>query len=210
MERFAQVPVPKTPIVASRDLPAWLSPRLLSLGEIRAVAAVDDAHLRRLRPAGVLVPIVDRPEAPSVLLTLRSQSLTKHAGQIAFPGGRTDADDADIVATALRETREETGIDGAFITPVGGLEPVESVTGFLMFPVVAIVREGFTAVANPGEVDAIFEVPLAVVTDPANQIAKSGTFAGVARDYYSIAFGAYDIWGATARILVNLGRRLAG
>ena len=189
-------------------LAAWLTPRLLSLDATRTAPVTREAEPRRLRPAGVLVAIVDRPGAPSVLLTLRSQSLTKHAGQIAFPGGRADPEDADIVATALRETWEETGIDASFITPVGGLEPVESITGFLMFPVVAVVREGFSAVANPGEVDAIFEVPLAFVTDPANQVLKSGTFAGVARDYYSIDFADRDIWGATARILVNLGHRL--
>lgn len=192
----------------TRDLQTWLAPRLLPLDDSRAAPLTRDAAPRGLRPAGVLVPVVDRPGAPSVLLTLRAKSLTKHAGQIAFPGGRADPGDADIVATALRETREETGIDGGFITPIGGLEPVESVTGFLMFPVVALVREGFTPVANPGEVDAIFEVPFDFVTDAANQIRKSGTFAGVAREYYSIAFEDYDIWGATARILVNLSRRL--
>jgi 8-oxo-dGTP pyrophosphatase MutT (NUDIX family) len=183
-----------------------LSERLVPLSQMRQ--APDAAS--RPRSAGVLVPIVDRPAGPSLLLTLRSQSLKRHAGQIAFPGGRVDPGDADLVETALRETREETGIDGAFITPLGGLEPIESITGFLMFPTVAWVREGFEAVANPGEVDAIFEVPFVFVMDTANHVRKSGTFAGAARDYYSITYGDYDIWGATARILVNLSRRLHG
>ncbi len=164
----------------------------------------------RLQPAGVLVPIVARADAPSILLTVRSQTLAKHAGQIAFPGGRVDPGDADVVATALRETWEETGIDRAFITPVGALAPVESVTGFLMFPVVAVVHEGFAAAPNPGEVASIFEAPLAFVTDAANQIRKTDTFAGRQRDYYSIPYDTHDIWGATARILVDLGRRLWG
>jgi len=181
-----------------------LSARLLPLDMMRQAP---DA-MSRMRAAGVLVPIVDRAEGPTLLLTLRSQSLSKHAGQIAFPGGRVDPGDADVVETALRETREETGIGAEFITPLGGLEPTESVTGFLMFPVVARVREGFTPIANPGEVEAIFEVPFAFVMDAVNHVRKSGTFAGVARDYYSIAYGDYDIWGATARILVNLSRRL--
>jgi 8-oxo-dGTP pyrophosphatase MutT (NUDIX family) len=191
------------------DDPTWnhrLAERLVPLDEMRQ--APDEAS--RLRAAGVLVPVVERPEGPTLLLTLRSQLLSKHAGQIAFPGGRVDPGDADVVETALRETREETGIDAAFVTPLGGLEPIESITGFLMFPTVARVREGFSVIANPGEVDAIFEVPFAFVMDATNHVRKSGTFAGVSRDYYSIAYGEYDIWGATARILVDLSRRLHG
>ncbi len=187
---------------ARPDLEAWLSSRLLPLP--RAGIAVEP----RLRPAGVLVPIVARPDAPSVLLTVRSKTLSKHAGQIAFPGGQVEPGDADVVATALRETWEETGIGHEFITPVGALEPVESVTGFQMFPIVAVVREGFTTATNPSEVEAMFEVPLAFVTDDKNQIRKTGTFGGLPRDYYSIPFDSYDIWGATARILVDLGLRL--
>ena len=185
---------------------ARLSEHLLPLSHMRSAPDIQGAS--RARTAGVLVPIVERPAGPMLLLTLRAKSLSQHAGQIAFPGGRVDPGDADVVETALRETREETGIDRSFITPLGGLDAVESVTEFLMFPVVARVREGFATVANPAEVEAIFEVPFAFVMDTANHVRKSGTFAGVARDYYSITYGDYDIWGATARILVNLSRRL--
>ncbi len=196
---------PASPILTGLSRPAladWLAGRLLPLPAGRADVA------SRLRPAAVLVPIVARPDAPTVLLTVRAKTLSKHAGQIAFPGGQVDPDDADVVATALRETWEETGIGHDLITPVGALPPVESVTGFLMHPIVGIVDEGFTAMPSPGEVASIFEVPLAFVTDATNQIQKSGTFAGRARDYYSIPFDTYDIWGATARILVDLGRHL--
>ena len=190
-----------------QNLEDWLASRLLPLPQ----AGVAIATLApRLRPASVLVPIVARADAPTVLLTVRSKTLSKHAGQIAFPGGQVDPGDADVVATALRETWEETGITREFITPVGTLEPVESITGFLMFPIVAVVDGRFTATPSPSEVASIFEVPLAFVTDATNQIRKSGTFAGRSRDYYSIPYDAYDIWGATARILVDLGRRLWG
>jgi 8-oxo-dGTP pyrophosphatase MutT (NUDIX family) len=158
--------------------------------------------------AAVLVPVIDRPAGPSLLLTQRSGELRQHAGQIAFPGGRVDPEDADIVAAALRETWEETGISAEFVTPLGGIEPVESVTGYLIFPVIGRVREGFTPLPNTREVDAIFEVPLDFVLDPTNQVFKSASFAGKVREFYSIVYGPHDIWGATARILVNLTGRL--
>ena len=195
---------PAIPAFALPDLidPAgWLRSRLLPLD---AVPEPDT----RLRPAAVLVPIVERPQGLTILLTLRATSLSKHAGQVAFPGGRVDAEDADRVATALRETEEETGIDRGFVTPLGAIEPVESITGFEMFPIVALVREGFTATANPGEVDAIFEVPFAFLMDADNHRHEQATIKGTVRSYYRIPYDGYDIWGATARILVNLSRRL--
>lgn len=194
----------------TEDLNSRLAGRLLRLDNADAELSARDVQALSLRTAGVLVPIVNRPGSPTVLLTLRSQTLTHHAGQIAFPGGRAEPADVDIVATALRETCEETGIDATFITPVGRLEPVESITRFLMIPVVAVVEPGFVPRPNPGEVAAIFEVPLSFVIDPVNHARKSGIFAGVQREFYSLTYGDYDIWGATARILVNLAQRING
>ncbi len=192
------------------DLASWLSPHLISLSQLPGPLQIDRANPRHLRTAGVLVPIVDRPAGPTVLLTLRSPALRAHAGQISFPGGGIEVNDRNVVETALRETREETGIDASFITPIGGVEPVESATGFLLFPTVAVLREGFSTIANPGEVDTIFEVPFAFLMDRTNHVHKSMTIAGATRDFYSIVYGPYDIWGATARVLVNLSQRLSG
>lgn len=189
-------------------LETWLTPKLLPLADLRTCDFMSTWNPRNLPAAGVMIPIVDRATGPTLLFTIRSKTLSKHAGQISFPGGRVDDRDADIVATALRECWEETGITADFVMPIGGVEPVESITGFLMVPTVAIIREGFTALANPGEVDTIFEVPFTFVTDPANHTIKSGTISGATREFYSIVWKQYDIWGATARILVNLSQHL--
>jgi 8-oxo-dGTP pyrophosphatase MutT (NUDIX family) len=198
----------KLTVPEPHDLKAHLQAHLVPLPRIKSAIFMSACNPLGLRAAGVLVPIINRTDGRTVLLTLRSQTLSTHAGQISFPGGSVDPDDADVVETALRETWEETGIDASFVAPLGGIEPVESVTGFLLFPVVAILRPDFTAIANPGEVDAIFEVPLAFVMDEANHVHKTMSINGVERDYFSIVYGPYDIWGATARILVNLSRQI--
>ena len=185
------------------DPRTWLAERLPAPD---AVLPGDEVEPQR--PAAVLIPVVARPDGATILLTVRSSGLKRHAGQISFPGGRVDAGDASLVAAALRETEEETGITPNFITPVGRLEATESITGFLMFPIVGVVREGFMPRANPGEVDEIFEVPFAFVMDPGNHREETAMIAGQERRYWRIPFGRYDIWGATARILVNLSLRL--
>jgi len=163
-----------------------------------------------LRPAAVLVPIVDRPGGLTVLLTRRSPNLSSHAGQVAFPGGRIDDGDDGPVGAALRETEEETGIPGDFITPVGLLDPYETGSGFVIVPVVAVLREGCSPQANPDEVDEIFEVPLAFLMDTANHQRHSAVWQGRERRYYAMPFDGHNIWGATAGMIVNLRERLGG
>ena len=193
-----------TLIPPGTDPRTWLAERLPAPDSV-----LPGDEIQPQRPAAVLIPIVDRAGGATVLLTVRSAGLKRHAGQISFPGGRVDPSDAGMTAAALRETHEETGITPDFVTPVGRLEAVESITGFLMFPIVGVVREGFTPRANPGEVDEIFEAPLAFLMDPANRREETMEIAGRTRSFWRIPFGRYDIWGATARILVNLSLRLA-
>lgn len=161
-----------------------------------------------LRPAAVQVPIVDRPGGLTVLLTRRSPNLSSHAGQVAFPGGRIDEGDDGPVGAALRETEEETGIAPSFVTPVGLLDPYQTGTGFVIVPVVGVLREGCTPRANPGEVDEIFEVPLAFLMDTANHQRHSGVWQGRERRYYAMPYESHNIWGATAGMIVNLRERL--
>jgi 8-oxo-dGTP pyrophosphatase MutT (NUDIX family) len=159
------------------------------------------------RAAAVLVPVIDRDE-PTVLLTVRSAGLSSHAGQIAFPGGRVDPSDVSIVDAALRETWEETGITGEYITPLGLLDAFETGTNFRIHPVVGMVRPGFTATPNPGEVSEMFEAPLDYLMDVANHEIGTGEWNGEARRFHAIRFHEYFIWGATAAILVGLYERL--
>lgn len=153
---------------------------------------------RRLRPAGVLVGITG---AGRVILTQRSSVLKQHPGQIAFPGGKQDANDADVTAAALREAHEEIGLDSGAVEVLGHLPPHETVTGYIVTPVVARIPVPFHPVPEAGEVAEVFDVPLAHVLNPAHYRIEQRLWRGTARRYYTVPFGPYYIWGATARML---------
>jgi 8-oxo-dGTP pyrophosphatase MutT (NUDIX family) len=157
-----------------------------------------------LRAAAVLVPLVDRAEGMGVLLTLRNASLPHHAGQISFPGGRIEAGDASAAETALRETEEEIGLPRESIEIIGRLDDYITGTGFLVAPIVGLVRPPYTLAPDPAEVEGVFEVPLAHFLDPANHRRESRMFNGVERRFYAMPYGDKYIWGATAAMLMNL------
>lgn len=164
---------------------------------------------RRLRPASVLVPISMAGPEPTLILTKRSSRLKHHPGQIAFPGGKVDDGDRDIVDTALREAEEEIGLRRELPRILGALPEHETVTGFTVTPVVAVLNEGFKAVPEPGEVEEVFEVPLSHVLAPENYIVESRLWRNMRRHYYTVPYGPYYIWGATARMLRVLAARLS-
>lgn len=164
---------------------------------------------RVLRPAAVLVGVSQGPRGPEVLLTKRSSALKHHPGQIAFPGGRRDDTDADLSETALREAREEVGLPTGIVQVLGALPAHETVTGFQVSPIVAMIHEPFDPVPEPGEVDEVFRVPLAHVTDAPSFHIQSRRWRGQRRHYYTVPYGPYYIWGATARILRGLADRMA-
>ncbi|ETX29628.1 CoA pyrophosphatase [Roseivivax isoporae] len=163
---------------------------------------------RKLRPAGVLVPLLEDGDTVRLILTKRSSRLKHHPGQIAFPGGKQDEGDPDVTAAALREAEEEIGLSRADVRVLGHLPAHETVTGFLMTPVIGVVAPGFVAVPEPGEVDEVFTVPFAHVTDPARFAVEGRRWRGSRRHYYTVPYGPYYIWGATARVLRALAARL--
>ncbi len=159
---------------------------------------------RKLRAAGVLVPVLCGGGAPRVILTKRSSALKHHPGQVAFPGGKQDAGDPDITATALREAQEEIGLDPANVETLGFLPRHETVTGFDVTPVLARISVPFTPVPEAGEVEEVFEVPLAHLLELGRFRVEKRRWRGDWRRYYAVPFGPYYIWGATARILRNM------
>jgi len=159
----------------------------------------------RLVAAAVLVPLVVRPQGLQVLLTQRTAHLHDHAGQIAFPGGRAEAGDADIVDTALRETEEETGVAREHVDVLGTLPDYLTSSGFRVTPVIGLTVPEFTLAHDPFEVAEIFEVPLSFLMDPHNHRMHSARMVdGMPRRYYSMPFEERFIWGATAGMLRNL------
>lgn len=162
-----------------------------------------------LRAAGVLIALMRGRGGTRVVLTKRSSALKHHPGQIAFPGGAVDPDDADVVQAAQREAWEEIGLEPDNTEVLGRLPPHQTVTGFQVTPVIAFVRDHFTPKPEPGEVDEVFSVPLSHVTDIHQFQIQSRIWAGQRRYYYTVPYGPYYIWGATARIFRALGEGMS-
>ncbi|KAA3649426.1 MAG: CoA pyrophosphatase [Proteobacteria bacterium] len=168
----------------------------------------DDAAPERLRPAAVLVPLIDRSDGLTVLLTRRTDHLHHHPGQVSFPGGRVEAGDRSPEMTALRETHEEIGLHPERVELLGSLADYHTGTGFRVTPVVGLVQPPFELTPDTFEVAEIFEVPLGFLIDPANRRQERLLIDGRERTYYAMPWQHYHIWGATAGMLVMLSRFL--
>jgi 8-oxo-dGTP pyrophosphatase MutT (NUDIX family) len=161
-----------------------------------------------LRPAAVLVPLIDRSDGMTVLLTQRTAHLSAHAGQISFPGGRIEEQDTDAVAAALRETEEEVGLPRELVSVIGQLDTYITGTGFEITPIVGIVTPSYTLTIDPYEVAEAFEVPLAYILDKRNHNRQKRESAGRTRVFFVLPYEGRNIWGATAGMLVNLAEVL--
>lgn len=166
-------------------------------------------HLRErltagLKPAGILIPIIEHDHRPSVLLTRRAAALRIHAGQVSFPGGRMEPGDRDIEHTALREAHEEVGLEPGAVDIAGYLAPTPTITGYAVTPVVGLLQPGIALTLDRGEVEHAFEVPLAFLLDVANQRAGVREYRGRQVPIVEFVFGRERIWGATANILLGL------
>jgi 8-oxo-dGTP pyrophosphatase MutT (NUDIX family) len=180
---------------------------------LAGLTAEQTEEIRKLLPkefarAAVLVPIVDRPEGMTVLLTQRASHLKNHPGQISFPGGRMEESDATPWEAALRETEEEIGLARDFVSLAGYLGNHIVITGYLVTPAVAFVRPGFDLRLDVTEVDEVFEVPLEFVLDPANHVPRERHFGGHTFRAHDIPYQGRNIWGATAGMLMSLYRLL--
>ncbi|WP_421857536.1 CoA pyrophosphatase [Oricola sp.] len=161
-----------------------------------------------VKEAAVLIPIIDRPDGPSVLLTQRTEHLRTHSGQIAFPGGRIDPEDGTAEFAAIRECEEETGIGRDHVEIVGRLPDYIAGSGFRIAPFLSVLRPGYNLVPNPDEVEAVFDVPLAFLMDTANHRHGSRVLGGKERHYYEMPYGERYIWGITAGIIRMMYERL--
>ncbi len=195
------------------DLPAlrWRLGREPTIPETMAALATSDDAMDLVRgtlqDAAVLVPIVHGAE-PGVLLTVRSDTLKTHAGQVAFPGGRIEATDASAEAAALREAEEEVGLAPGHVELAGRLPDYLTGTGFRITPVVGLLPEGLLLTPSPSEVQAIFTLPFSTLLDPAAPERRQREFRGRMREFWVWPHEVHYIWGATAAILVHLAHRL--
>jgi len=172
----------------------------------------EDYHASELplKPAAVLIPLVDHKDGMTVLLTKRAQHLKTHSGQVSFPGGRCEPYDADAMATALRETEEEVGIEPSHVQILGAMEDYETITGFVITPVVAILQPTFDLKVDEGEVDEAFELPLDYILDESNHELQSRVWNDQKRYYYVLMNEKHNVWGATAAMLVRFARLING
>jgi len=191
----------------------WLRSRFAEPRSVTPVTA-GDGHLwrsdREIRPAAVLVPVVRREKELTVLFTRRTAHLHDHAGQISFPGGRTEPGDAGAAETAMRETHEEIGLAAERVEMLGELPQYVTVTGYRVTPVVGLVTPPLDLRPDDFEVAEVFEAPLAFLLDPANHQRNHVLFEGRERYYYAIPYRTHYIWGATAGMLMNLHAYLRG
>ena len=181
---------------------------VMPAGSERWPAVTLEQIRQTLRPAGVLIPVIERLAGLSVLLTQRSAELKHHAGQISFPGGRLEEHDRDVVQAALRETHEEVGIPPQSIAIIGYLPPMPTVTGYAVTPVVGLVTEDVPLQLDPTEVEYAFEVPLAFLLDSRNERALEREYKGRLIPTVEFHYEGEHIWGATAHMLVELRKRL--
>jgi 8-oxo-dGTP pyrophosphatase MutT (NUDIX family) len=203
VRRRARERLPAAPQAEAFD-PAWRPRR----GDHQLAPGLEGTEAQPHRPAAVLVPIVAREAEAMVLLTQRASHLRDHSGQIAFPGGKIDAEDPSPLETALREAQEEIGLSRRLVQPLGYLDPYLSGTGFRILPVVAMVEPNYELAINTDEVDAAFEVPLAFLMTETNHQRHAKEWKGSLRHYYAMPYLDRYIWGVTAGILRNLYERL--
>lgn len=189
--------------------------RALELGHRRTPVLIEGDPLDPLQgphavptPAAVLMPVVDRPE-PTVILTVRTDTVRRHAGQIAFPGGRIDPGDQGPIDAALREAEEEIGLRRSAVEVIGIADRYRTITGYEVTPVLAVVLPDQPLAPQPAEVAAIFEAPLDYLLRPEHQVVRTMDWQGRERSYFEIDWEGRRIWGATAAMIVNLSRRLA-
>lgn len=176
-----------------------------SPGQGRATLPCDPA----LTPAAVLIPLIEQPNAITILLTIRTQHLHHHPGQISFPGGRVEPEDPDAVGAALREVQEELGIPPTYVEVIGCLDSYPTVTGFTITPVVGLVKPGFELKLDPFEVAQVFEIPLGLALDISNYQRRRISSGGKQRCYYLLPYENHQIWGVTAGILVNFAKKMS-
>jgi len=220
MNDYSRLPLTKSAEKISRDsLAGWLahSHKIDASGDgaFGDGGSSDDAESaiqmhagKTLKPAAVLILVINQADAPTVLFTQRTAHLTDHAGQISFPGGRVEADDRDPLHTALREAEEETGVEADRIEIIGTIPQYTTGTGYLITPVVGWMEPPVTYRPDPTEVEECFEVPFEFLIDINNHRLETAMYKGRMRSYYALPYGHRYIWGATAGMLVTLTRVL--